>query len=183
MKMIELEIQGLKLVEMPIFPDDRGFFSERFNAEKFQKWGLPTNFVQDNFSRSGPGVLRGLHYQYDPAQGKLVTCTRGRIFDVAVDIRKGSPSFGKYFSIELSGEDCQWFWIPHGFAHGFCVLDDEPADVMYKVNDYYNPKGESGLLWNDPELSIQWPIQNPKLSAKDEELGTLKDLPPDLKFS
>ena len=155
------------LIESKEFHDDRGFFTERYNQETFLKEGFSEKFVQDNFSRSAPGVLRGLHYQFDQPQGKLVSCTRGRIFDVVVDLRHTEPTFGKYFSVELGGDKTQALWIPAGFAHGFCVLGNEPADVLYKVNCTYNPKGEYGLKWNDPKMNIRWPSQTPKLSLKD----------------
>ena len=163
----DLPISGLMLIESKEFHDDRGFFTERYNQETFLKEGFSEKFVQDNFSRSAPGVLRGLHYQFDQPQGKLVSCTRGRIFDVVVDLRHTEPTFGKYFSVELGGDKTQALWIPAGFAHGFCVLGNEPADVLYKVNCTYNPKGEYGLKWNDPKMNIRWPSQTPKLSLKD----------------
>lgn len=170
-----LPIPGLMLIEPKEFHDDRGFFVERYNQETFLKEGFDENFIQDNFSRSLPGVLRGLHYQFDQPQGKLVTCTRGRIFDIVVDLRHTEPSFGKNFGIELNGTKSLALWIPPGFAHGFCVLGQEPADVLYKVNSIYNAKGEYGLKWNDPELQINWPTRTPVVSAKDEVAPGLKD--------
>jgi dTDP-4-dehydrorhamnose 3,5-epimerase len=177
-----LAISDLKLITMKSFPDARGFFSERFKTSAFKEAGLPTNFVQDNFSRSAPKVLRGLHFQWDQPQGKLVTCMNGRILDVAVDIRIGSPSFGKSFSVELSGDRPQWLWIPAGFAHGFCVLGTEPADIFYKCTAEYNGKGESGIRWSDSQLQIQWPFRDAVVSARDEEMGTFEDYQKNPKF-
>jgi len=162
-----LPIPGLMLIEPKEFHDDRGFFTERYNQESFAKEDFNEKFVQDNFSRSLPGVLRGLHYQFDQPQGKLVSCSRGRIFDVAVDLRHTEPTFGKYFGVELSGDKTLALWIPAGFAHGFCVLGNEPADVFYKINSPYNAKGEFALRWDDSRFAITWPLRNPKLSAKD----------------
>ena len=170
MKVILLDIKGLILVQLKIIGDPRGFFTERFHEEQFLNLGLPVHFVQDNHSRSGPGVLRGLHYQYDPPQGKLVGVARGRIWDVAVDIRPKSPSFGKSAALELSDMNGRLLWIPPGFAHGFCVLGDEPADVYYKVTSYYNNAGEGGIIWDDEELSIDWPVKNPIVSNRDSSL-------------
>ena len=175
MKVTKLEIEGLLLVELPVYRDSRGFFLERFQEDRFKANGLPISFAQDNQSRSAPGVLRGLHYQNEPPQGKLVGVTRGRIWDVAVDIRRNSPTFGRYCGMELSEDNACLLWIPHGFAHGFCVLGDTPADVLYKCTGTYNPSSEGGILWNDPDINIQWPIANPILSQRDEKLQTLKN--------
>lgn len=169
MKITPLELKGLQLVELDIHGDSRGFFVERFNEAAFAREGLPTRFVQDNHSRSAPGVLRGLHYQRDPDQGKLVGVVRGRIWDVAVDIRAGSPTFGRHVAVELSDLDGRLLWIPPGFAHGFCVLGDEPADVFYKVDAHYSAAGDGGVFWADPELKISWPVRSPIISAKDEK--------------
>jgi dTDP-4-dehydrorhamnose 3,5-epimerase len=174
-------LNGLKLITLKAFADDRGFFTERFKSNSFANEGLH-EFVQDNFSRSKPGVLRGLHYQWDKPQGKLVTCLRGRILDIAVDIRVNSSTFGQHVAIELSGDNPSWFWIPPGFAHGFCVLGNEEADVMYKVNNYWNGAGESGIAWNDPELGIKWPIAQPLLSPKDAALQSWSAYKSDPKF-
>lgn len=168
MQFINLEIEGLKIIQLDCFRDDRGFFVERYNESKFANIGLPKTFVQDNHSLSQPGVLRGLHYQFNLPQGKLVSVIRGRVFDVAVDLRLSSKTFGKYFGVELSAENNKLLWIPGGFAHGFCVLGNEPAEVIYKVDHLYNPKGESGIIWNDPDLNIAWPIASPILSPKDK---------------
>jgi len=168
-----LPIPGLLLIEPKVFRDDRGFFTEKYNQKTFHDFGFDEKFVQDNFSRSLPGVLRGMHYQFDLPQGKLVSCTRGRIYDVAVDLRHTEASFGKWFGIELSGDQPNALWIPAGFAHGFCVLGSEPADVSYKTSTLYNAKGELGLRWNDAKISIDWPIKNTILSPKDAEAGDL----------
>jgi dTDP-4-dehydrorhamnose 3,5-epimerase len=170
-------IEGLKLITLKSFADERGFFVERFKHSAFRDLGLPTEFVQDNFSKSIPGTLRALHFQFDQPQGKLVTCLRGKIFDVAVDLRRNSKTFGQHVSTILTGDMPQCFWIPEGFAHGFYAFGDSEADVMYKCTSEYNPKGESGILWSDSALAIQWPIENDKLilSPKDRVLPTFAD--------
>lgn len=162
-----LPLEGLKLITLQVHGDARGFFVERFNGERFAEAGLPTDFVQDNHSRSAPGILRGLHYQHQPAQGKLVGVIRGRIWDVAVDIRAASPTFGQHVAVELSDMNGKLLWMPAGFAHGFCVLGDEPADVVYKVTANYNPAGEGGIRYDDPQLAVPWPIESPQISARD----------------
>ncbi len=182
--MLQIEtfpITGLKLITLRSFPDSRGFFVERYKQSVFQEAGLPTQFVQDNFSRSSEKVLRGLHYQWDQPQGKLVTCANGRIFDVAVDVRQGSPTFGKSIHVELDGAKPQWFWIPPGFAHGFAVLS-QSADLLYKCTSEYNGKGESGIRWSDPALQIEWPYQDPIVSPKDAEMQSLAQYAQDPKF-
>ena len=173
MKVLPLEISGLMLIELKVLGDARGFFVERFQQERFRQAGLPPQFFQDNHSRSEPGVLRGLHYQSRPSQGKLVGVIRGRIWDVAVDIRGGSPTFGRHVALELSDMNGRLLWVPPGFAHGFCVLGDEPADVLYKVTAPYNAPGEGGISWNDPALAIPWPLANPTISARDQKLQSL----------
>ncbi len=174
MRVTDLELAGLKLIELKIHQDERGFFTERFNAKAYQQNQLPTQYMQDNHSRSSPGVLRGLHFQLDPPQGKLVGVTRGRVFDVVVDIRKESPTFKQFFTIELTEDNGKLLWIPPGFAHGFYVLGTEPADVIYKVDALYNPATEQGIYWADPDLNIPWPIQGgatqPIVSKKDQHL-------------
>ena len=175
MRLTNAPIPDLKIIELDIHLDNRGFFVERYNEKKFQELGLPINYVQDNCSRSIPGVIRGLHYQNNPGQAKLVGCINGRIWDVAVDIRKNSPTFGKYFSIELSSDNGLLLYIPTGFAHGFCVLGDEPADVIYKVDALYSKEGEGGIIYNDLDININWPIKNPIISKKDQELPNLKE--------
>jgi dTDP-4-dehydrorhamnose 3,5-epimerase len=172
MKVTRLEIEDVLLIELPVYGDARGFFVERFQIERFRDEGLPTQFVQDNHSRSGPGVLRGLHYQHTPAQGKLIGVTRGRIWDVAVDIRADSPTFGQSVTAELSDLNGRLLWIPAGFAHGFCVLGDEPADLLYKVDELYNPAGEGGIAWDDPELAVPWPISDPIVSDRDRTMAS-----------
>lgn len=168
MDVMECKIKGLKVIKLDLKGDRRGFFVERFHAARFAEAGLPTDFVQDNHSRSAPGILRGLHYQHTLPQGKLVGVTRGRVWDVAVDIRPDSPSYGQHHALELSDENGLLFWIPPGFAHGFCVLGDEPADMLYKVTGLYNPQGEGGIRFDDPELAIEWPLANPIVSERDK---------------
>ena len=170
MKVTSVGIQGLLLVELKVYGDARGFFVERYHQQRFAEAGLPGQFVQDNHSRSAPGVLRGLHYQLGPSQGKLVGAVRGAIWDVAVDIRPNSLTYGQHFGVELSDVNGKVLWIPPGFAHGFCVLGNEPADVMYKVDTTYNPSGEGGIMWNDPEIALPWPIKNPTISTRDQAL-------------
>ncbi len=169
MKIHFLDLKGLALVELTLHGDARGFFVERFNAAQFQAQGLSIRIEQINHSRSAPGVLRGLHYQLNPPQGKLIGVIQGRIWDVALDIRKDSPTFGQHFGIELNATNGKLLWLPAGFAHGFCVLGNEPADVLYQVDHPYHAAGEGGILWNDPSIAISWPIQNPLLSPKDEQ--------------
>ncbi len=170
MKVTPLALSGLLLIELDLHGDARGFFVERFNEHEYRKHGLPTRFQQDNHSRSAPGVLRGLHYQYDPPQGKLVGVIRGRIWDAVLDIRPDSATYGKSFGVELSDLNGRLLWVPPGFAHGFCVLGDEPADLLYKVDNSYNAKGEGGIHWADQDAAIQWPIPNPTISARDKAL-------------
>jgi dTDP-4-dehydrorhamnose 3,5-epimerase len=170
-----LDISEVILVEAKAFPDDRGFFLESFKESAFGNNGIGTKFVQDNFSHSFKGVLRGLHYQKNPkAQVKLVIALRGEIFDVAVDIRKNSPTYGKWVGEILSEGNHKMLYIPEGFAHGFCVLSGE-ADVLYKVNQEYSPEDEKGIIWNDPEINITWPIDKPILNEKDLQLPLLKN--------
>lgn len=160
MKVIDTPLQGVTVIELDVYGDGRGFFVERYNENTFREHGLPTYFAQDNHSRSGPGVLRGLHFQPNPAQGKLVGCARGRIWDVAVDIRPESPTAGQHFGLELNDENGKLLWIPPGFAHGFCVLGDGVADVLYKCTATYNPKSEQGITWQDEELAVAWPFED-----------------------
>lgn len=175
MKIFHPELKGLKVVELDVHGDARGFFVERFREDKFAALGLPTTFVQDNHSRSAPGVLRGLHFQTAPTQGKLVGVARGRVWDVAVDVRKDSPTRGQHFGLELSDTNGKLLWIPAGFAHGFCVLGEEPADVVYKVDALYNAASDAGIFWNDPDLKIAWPLKNPLISARDQKLPAFED--------
>lgn len=182
MKVEKLNIEGLLLIEPKVFKDGRGFFSERFRKDQFLEIGINAEFIQDNFSRSDANILRGLHYQYDKPQAKLITCTRGKILDVAVDIRKDSKTFGKSVQVVLDGEKPQWFWMPAGFAHGFCVLSAEGADVMYKVDAAYNPKGEGSIAWNDSELKIQWGLKDPIISERDQKAISFSDYKKTPKF-
>lgn len=172
---IKIESRSLRdvVVLVPdIFQDARGFFMETFREDQFQALGLPTKFVQDNHSRSTRGVLRGLHFQWDPPMGKLMRVSLGSAFLVAVDIRKGSPTLGKWAGVEASAENRRQVWAPAGFARGFCVLSDV-AEIQYKCTGIYNNKGESGIRWNDPEIGIEWPIQDVLLSEKDKNAQTL----------
>jgi dTDP-4-dehydrorhamnose 3,5-epimerase len=168
-------IEGPILVSPKILGDSRGFFCERYRVDSFKDLGIPNTFIQDNYSRSAYGILRGLHYQWEQPQSKLVTCTRGLILDVAVDIRKSSPTFGQYVMAELNGDKPEWLWVPAGFAHGFLVISKEGADVSYKVDNLWNAKGEGGIRWDDPAIGIPWPIANPSLSDKDRLAPSLGD--------
>ncbi len=165
---IKTEIDGLLIIEPKVFGDERGYFLETYSQKRYQEAGIPDVFVQDNLSMSRRGVLRGLHFQDPNAQGKLVSCPMGEVFDIAVDIRKGSKTFGKWVGVHLSGDNKRQFWIPPGFAHGFLVLS-ERALFSYKCTAYYSPKDEKTILWNDPEIGIEWPImESLHLSAKDK---------------
>ncbi|RVT46854.1 dTDP-4-dehydrorhamnose 3,5-epimerase [Rheinheimera sediminis] len=178
MKVIETGLQGCVVIEPKVFGDERGFFLETFSASRYAELaGIDLPFVQDNHSRSAKGVLRGLHFQKKRPQGKLVRVVRGEVFDVAVDIRPASASFGQWYGLILSEENKKQFWVPPGFAHGFVVLSDM-ADFEYKCTDYYDPSDEGSLSWNDPDLAIQWPELDLdfKLSAKDSAAGSLKAL-------
>lgn len=169
MNVIKTPLDGLLVIEPTVFGDQRGFFYESFNAQRFaEQTGVTVEFVQDNHSRSGKGVLRGLHYQIQQAQGKLVRVTTGAVFDVAVDVRKSSPTFGQWYGLELSAENKRQLWIPAGFAHGFVVTSDV-AEFLYKTTDYYAPAYERSVIWNDPAIGIDWPLDGePLLSAKDK---------------
>lgn len=176
MQIISTQIKDVKIILPKIFGDERGFFLETFEKKRYQDMlEIDYDFVQDNHSRSTKGVLRGLHYQTVHPQGKLVRVVRGEVFDVAVDIRPNSPTYGKWEGVILSEENKKQFWIPPGLAHGFIVLSDI-ADFEYKCTDYYNPTGEGCLLWNDPQVGIQWPLSNPMLSEKDKAGKLLKEL-------
>lgn len=172
-----LEIPDVVLIKPKVFGDERGFFKETYKQSDFELAGIPVNFVQENCSRSTKGVLRGLHYQKHPkAQGKLVAVTRGRIFDVAVDIRTGSPTFGKWVASELSSDNHHMMYVPVGFAHGFCALSNE-VDLVYKITGgEYAPELERGVIWSDSEVAIQWPVQCPILSHNDRQLPPLSSL-------
>jgi dTDP-4-dehydrorhamnose 3,5-epimerase len=176
MKVQTTQIAGVLIVEPTVFGDDRGFFLESFNERATREIGIDAHFVQDNHSRSQRNVLRGLHYQIRQPQGKLVRVVSGAVFDVAVDIRRGSPTFGKWVGVELSAENKRMFWMPPGMAHGFVVLSDS-ADFLYKATDYYAPEFERTILWNDPDLGIRWPmIDEPILSSKDAAGSTFRDV-------
>jgi dTDP-4-dehydrorhamnose 3,5-epimerase len=173
-KVTETELPGVLLLEPKRFGDDRGFFMEMFHEKRYAELGISGPFVQDNFSRSAKGILRGLHYQEPQAQGKLVQVLAGAVYDVAVDIRRGSPTFGKWVGVELSSDNRRQLWVPAGFAHGFCVLS-ESADFHYKCTDFYSPTTERGIIWSDPDLGITWPVKSPLLSPKDTDAPRLKD--------
>ncbi|PAU62168.1 dTDP-4-dehydrorhamnose 3,5-epimerase [Pseudomonas indica] len=176
MKVIETSIDGVKIIEPRVFGDERGFFLETFQARRYaEDAGIDLPFVQDNHSRSAKGVLRGLHFQKTQPQGKLVRVVRGEVFDVAVDIRRDSPTFGRWEAVILSEENKRQFWVPPGLAHGFVVLS-ETADFEYKCTDYYDPSDEACLIWNDPAVGIEWPLAEPQLSAKDAQGLTLREL-------
>jgi dTDP-4-dehydrorhamnose 3,5-epimerase len=166
-------LNGLVVLRPGVFEDERGFFSEVYRADQFTELGLPANFVQDNHSRSGRGVVRGLHFQWDPPMGKLMRVTIGSAFLVAVDIRKGSPTLGQWYGREVSAENRLQIWAPAGFARGFGVLS-EHAELQYKCTGIYNNEGESGILWNDERIGVDWPIQDPILSGKDGAAQTLE---------
>jgi dTDP-4-dehydrorhamnose 3,5-epimerase len=173
MKAIHTALPGVLILEPQVFGDARGFFFESYNRAAFQDaTGLAPDFVQDNHSRSSRGVLRGLHYQLLQPQGKLVRVVRGRVFDVAVDVRRGSPHFGHWAGVELSEDNSRMFWIPPGFAHGFVVLSDS-ADFLYKATDYYAPQHERCILWNDPEIGIDWPLNGELLLSAKDRAGKL----------
>ena len=177
-----LSIPDVILVEPNSFSDDRGFFFESYKESDFLSNGIDKKFVQDNFSHSVYGVIRGLHFQKTPkAQAKLVTVLKGKIFDVAVDIRKNSPTYGKWVSEILSGDTHNLLYVPEGFAHGFCVISDE-ADVLYKVSNEYSQEHERSIIWNDPKLDIQWPIKKPIISNKDNKLSLLENLDNDFVY-
>jgi dTDP-4-dehydrorhamnose 3,5-epimerase len=175
MKVITKPMEGLVLLEVPVFSDDRGFFLESYNQNNFNNLGIPFHFVQDNLSNSKKGVLRGLHFQAPPFdQGKLVRVLRGAVLDVVVDIRQSSPTYGKYFKVELSENNFLALFIPPGFAHGFVALQDNTL-FQYKCTNYYHKASEMGLMWNDPDLAIDWEINAPLLSDKDRVYGAFRD--------
>jgi len=173
---LKTKIEGLMVIEPSVFFDDRGFFMETYSKKLFAENGINVEFVQDNHSQSTKGVLRGLHFQKPPfSQDKLIRCTRGEVLDVAVDLRKNSPTFGQYESVILSEENKKQFFIPQGFAHGFLVLSDI-ADFQYKCSNFYNKESEGGLLWNDPEIGIDWPKMDYILSEKDKLWPSLEEI-------
>ncbi|SLM30547.1 dTDP-4-deoxyrhamnose-3,5-epimerase [Desulfamplus magnetovallimortis] len=181
-RFLNTELDGVLIVEPDVFGDSRGFFLETWHSERYENGGVKADFVQDNHSRSEKGVIRGLHYQFEHAQDKLVYAVRGTIFDVAVDMRKDSPTFGKWTGCILSEENRRQFFIPKGFAHGFSVLSDI-ADVTYKCSDFYAPGDEYGVLYSDPDLNIDWKVANPNVSDKDLLLPLLKAVPANNLFS
>lgn len=181
MKVSDAPLAGLKILEPDVFIDNRGYFYEVFQQKRYTEYGLPT-FVQDNISRSRRNVIRGLHYQLPHAQGKLVWVVHGSVLDITVDIRVNSKTFGQWFSIKLDDHKGTQLYIPPGFAHGFCVLSEE-ADFYYKCTDYYSPNDEHGIAWNDNNLSIAWPIDNPIISPKDQQYPLLNEIPHDQLFT
>jgi dTDP-4-dehydrorhamnose 3,5-epimerase len=178
MKIETTRLDGIVVIEPKVFGDLRGFFYESYHYQRYCDAGIRAVFVQDNQSRSVKNTLRGLHYQVNPGQGKLIRVIDGEIFDVAVDVRWQSPTFGQWFGINLSAENKKQLYIPVGFAHGFCVLSDF-AEINYKCTDYYSPADERGILWNDPMLAINWPVQNPILSARDQQHPRFTEIPKD----
>ncbi len=181
-KFIKTSINGVFIIEPTVFADERGYFMESYHKKEFEENGLKVDFVQDNQSKSTKGVLRGLHFQYTQPQGKLVRVIKGEVFDVAVDLRKNSSTYGKYESVILSEDNKKQFYIPPGFAHGFLVLSDE-AEFTYKCTDFYNGSDEGGIIWNDLDININWPLDDKELilSDKDQKWKTLKDTITDFK--
>jgi dTDP-4-dehydrorhamnose 3,5-epimerase len=175
MNIIETTLPGVLLIQPKVFGDARGFFLENFHEARYAKAGIPGPFIQDNHSHSTKGVLRGLHFQKQYPQGKLVYLTSGTVFDVAVDIRRGSPTFGQWVGVTLVAETHQQFYVPAGFAHGFCVLSEE-ADFHYKCTEYYHPEDEGCIRWNDPQIGIEWPVIQPILSEKDAKARFLSEI-------
>lgn len=175
MKVVETKLAGVLIIEPKVFGDSRGFFMETYHQQRYKEMGIELDFVQDNYSRSSKGVLRGLHLQMTKPQGKLVSVNRGEVYDVAVDINRDSPTFGQYVGVHLNDENHVQFYIPPGYAHGFVVLS-EVADFQYKCTELYAPEDEGGLIWNDPDVGIEWPIEDPSLSEKDKVLPFLRDI-------
>ncbi len=176
MTLYPTRLPGVLIIEPTVFGDARGFFKETFHQQRYQEEaGIDLPFVQDNFSRSEKGVLRGLHFQKTKPQGKLVSVNQGAVYDVAVDIQPNSPTFAQYVGVELSDTNHRQLWIPPGYAHGFCVLSDT-ADFTYKCTDYYCPEDEGGVAWDCPKIAIPWPVENPRLSEKDKHYPTLAEL-------
>lgn len=177
MNVLETNLPGVVVIEPKVFGDSRGFFLETFQEQRYREAGITERFVQFNHSRSRRGVLRGLHYQLEQTQGKLVMVMRGEVFDVAVDVRSGSPTFGQWYGCVLSDENHRQLYVPPGYAHGFAVLSEE-ADFFYQCTDYYHPPSEQGIAWDDPDLGIAWPLEDVLLSAKDQANPRLKDQDP-----
>jgi dTDP-4-dehydrorhamnose 3,5-epimerase len=178
MKVVETSLPGAVIIEPQVFGDSRGYFYESYNKAKYAEAGITSEFVQSNVSRSAKGVLRGLHYQWPNPQGKLVSVLEGEVFDVAVDIRRGSPTFGQWAGVMLSSENKRHFWIPEGYAHGFCVLSDF-ATFAYQCTAQYDRAADAGVRWNDADIGIDWPVSHPLLSEKDEKAPLLRDVSPD----
>ena len=178
---LETKLEGVALIEPQVFGDERGFFVETFSLESWSGLGVDASFVQHNHSRSSKGTLRGLHFQTHPGQAKLLRCPRGSIFDVAVDLRKDSPTYGQWEGHVLDDVNHHQLYVPIGFAHGFCVLSDV-ADVTYLVSSLYDPETEAGIRWNDPEVGVEWPVEEPLLSQRDIEAPLLSEVAPDLPF-
>ena len=179
MRITPLDIPGLLLIEPKLSRDQRGIFCETFHEQRYAEAGITERFVQDNYSRSVRGTLRGLHYQEPHAQGKLVMVLEGAVYDVVVDIRKGSPAFGTWHGVELTSDNCRQLYVPPGCAHGFCVISEQ-AGFLYKCTEFYSPKDERGIKWNDPTLGISWPVPAPILSAKDEAYRMLAQMDDEL---
>jgi dTDP-4-dehydrorhamnose 3,5-epimerase len=182
MKVTPTEIKDALIVDLDVFEDPRGFFMETYHKERYKEFGMDLEFVQDNLSFSVKGTLRGLHYQYPDTQAKLVQALQGEVFDVAVDIRRGSPTFKRWVGVRLSAENRRQLFIPEGFAHGYCVLS-ETALFHYKCSNFYTPGSEQGILWNDPDLNIDWPVVSVLLSGKDQMNPKLSDIPKAKLFS
>ncbi len=178
---LETKLDGLVLIEPDVHGDERGFFVETFSSEAWKEFGVDTEFLQHNHSRSGKGTLRGLHFQTSPGQSKLVRCPRGAIFDAAVDLRRGSPTYGQWEGYVLDDQLHRQLFVPVGFAHGFAVLSDL-ADVTYLVSSLYDPATEAGIRWNDPEVGVEWPVEEPLLSQRDVEAPLLSEVAPGLPF-
>ncbi len=181
MNVLPTDLEGVTVIEPAVFGDHRGFFMETHNQKRYRDSNIESTFVQDNLSYSSRNTLRGLHYQLPQTQAKLIQVITGEIYDVAVDIRKGSPTFGKWVGVHLSDENHRQILVSEGFAHGFCVLS-ETAHVLYKCTDFYSPEDEKGVLWSDPDLSIDWPVTEPVLSEKDEEYPCLSEILPEHLF-
>jgi dTDP-4-dehydrorhamnose 3,5-epimerase len=181
LKRIETRIEGLALLEPEVHGDERGFLVETFRADDWAESGIDVEFVQENHSRSVRNTLRGIHFQTSPGQAKLVRCVRGTIWDVAVDLRRDSPTFGQWEGQEISDENHRAIWIPVGFGHGFCVLSDL-ADVTYQLSSYFDPATEAGIAWDDPEVGIEWPVSEPLLSERDKQAPSLAEVVGSLRF-
>jgi dTDP-4-dehydrorhamnose 3,5-epimerase len=180
-KRLQTKLDGVVLIEPEVYGDERGFLLESFSRAEYSELGVEVDFVQDNHSRSGANILRGIHFQTEPGQAKLVRCGRGRIWDVAVDLRRASPTYGQWEGYELDDVAHRQLFVPVGFGHGFCVLSDV-ADVLYKVSSYYDPETESGIAWDDPDVAVDWPISEPQLSERDRNAPKLTEVAAALPF-